>query len=1065
MGRPSRGDPRCAPCGVNVTLRLRLALIYGLFASLALTLALLAGYGFYERAVYRNIDGLLQIFADQNAARLRAGTPLELPRIPSPVALRIFDMGGRLLDSVGDPNVPAIDPLHSLSNGVPAHAPWIDLLPQISPTFTGPPHVVYAGLGLTVAEGGRWRGYIQRLSDGRLLQIVTSIRPSDQALKIVRRNFLGLAALGTLLVMFLGLLLTGPSLHPLVRLVTRARELTQTAMPEAGGRIPSQDELSLLADTLSTTVEHLKKEQERLELALGAAQMGWWEWDVASNRHRWSPEFERLLGLEPGSFRGGVEAFLEHVYPDDRARVEALVRGDGGQNRPPTFEYRVPLPGSGVRWVESRAQVYRDRSGSVLRLLGLDLDITKRKRAEGRLAALARVTSSLAGAQTLAEVHRVVLGEVLAALGANGGALRLLSPQGLISEEPLIGPSANLDAVCHQGTVPLAALHPAAETTRTGAAVFLGSRRETLERYPHLAGLVTQAPLEASAHLPLKRGAETFAALSLSFAEPRDWDEAEQCFALALADRAAVTYERARLFEEARLSEDRAVQLQALTVLLSAAPTLAEVVSLVFQYGLVAVGASAGTVALLSADRESLEILETSGDPPELVERCQRFPLSLPTPLATAVRRGEAEWVGSPQEFTERYGHPPRAVGSAAWAALPLLAHGKPVGGLGLTYTQPRAFDPGEQTFLLTLAEVCAGALERSRLFEAERVARERAETLQRVAAALAAASTPQEVAEAVTREGSLALGARRSGLYLTEGELLRRVDTGDTSSELRQVPLGAPIPTAEVVRDEEPRWIRSREDFLRQYPRLEAELGALGAEAAVSLPVRVSGRAVGSLNFIFDRGLEWDEGERGFVQTLAALAGQALERTSLFASLTESEARFRQLAETIPQLAWMADVSGYIFWYNRRWYEYTGTTPEEMEGWGWQKVHDPEVLPRVLERWRASIESGQAFDMTFPLRGADGVFRPFLTRVEPLKDAAGRVARWFGTNTDVTEQMRREQEAALLAAVGADLSRLSAPDELMAAVAERIGSYLRVLRVYFARLDEQAEVLEVLYD
>ena len=73
-------------------------------------------------------------------------------------------------------------------------------------------------------------------------------------------------------------------------------------------------------------------------------------------------------------------------------------------------------------------------------------------------------------------------------------------------------------------------------------------------------------------------------------------------------------------------------------------------------------------------------------------------------------------------------------------------------------------------------------------------------------------------------------------------------------------------------------------------------------------------------------------------------------ERKRAEAALVESEGRFRQLAETIPQLAWMAKPDGHIFWYNRRWYEYTGTTPDEMEGWGWQRVHDPAVLPAVLE-------------------------------------------------------------------------------------------------------------------
>ena len=69
-----------------------------------------------------------------------------------------------------------------------------------------------------------------------------------------------------------------------------------------------------------------------------------------------------------------------------------------------------------------------------------------------------------------------------------------------------------------------------------------------------------------------------------------------------------------------------------------------------------------------------------------------------------------------------------------------------------------------------------------------------------------------------------------------------------------------------------------------------------------------------------------------------------------------------------------------------------------------------PQTLPAVLERWKASIATGEPFDMIFPLRGADGEFRPFLTRVQPLKDAQGRVVRWFGTNTDVDELKRTEQ-------------------------------------------------------
>jgi PAS domain S-box-containing protein len=140
-------------------------------------------------------------------------------------------------------------------------------------------------------------------------------------------------------------------------------------------------------------------------------------------------------------------------------------------------------------------------------------------------------------------------------------------------------------------------------------------------------------------------------------------------------------------------------------------------------------------------------------------------------------------------------------------------------------------------------------------------------------------------------------------------------------------------------------------------------------------------------------------------------------------AELQRSQQQFRSLADAIPQLAWFADGDGYIRWYNKRWYEYTGTTPRQMEGWGWQSVHDPEALPAVMEKWQESIATGSPFNMIFPLRGADGVFRPFLTRVEPVKDADGKVVQWFGTNTDVDE-LKRAEEALREKAALLDLAR-----------------------------------------
>ena len=176
---------------------------------------------------------------------------------------------------------------------------------------------------------------------------------------------------------------------------------------------------------------------------------------------------------------------------------------------------------------------------------------------------------------------------------------------------------------------------------------------------------------------------------------------------------------------------------------------------------------------------------------------------------------------------------------------------------------------------------------------------------------------------------------------------------------------------------------------------------------------------------------------------------------------LRRSEEQFRAFANSLPELCWMARHDGHIFWYNERWYEYTGTTPQQMEGWGWQSVHDPQMLPSVLERWKESIRTGTPFEMEFPLRGADGAYRWFLTRVRPVRDQEGEVTRWYGTNTNVDEQRQLLQSLS------------EARDHLEKRVQERTvelktaNETLRALSVRLLQLrdDEQRRLARELHD
>ncbi len=167
-------------------------------------------------------------------------------------------------------------------------------------------------------------------------------------------------------------------------------------------------------------------------------------------------------------------------------------------------------------------------------------------------------------------------------------------------------------------------------------------------------------------------------------------------------------------------------------------------------------------------------------------------------------------------------------------------------------------------------------------------------------------------------------------------------------------------------------------------------------------------------------------EEDLALIQGAGHIARIAIERQrsqeSLRAALEgikNSEARLRQVIDTIPTLAWCNLPDGPNEFLNKRWHEYTGLSPEESNGWGWQVAFHPDDLPPLMERWSELLASGESGEMEARLRRYDGAYRWFLIRVEPLRDETGRLLRWYGTSTDIeglkqTEEKLREDEREL---------------------------------------------------
>jgi PAS domain S-box-containing protein len=134
-------------------------------------------------------------------------------------------------------------------------------------------------------------------------------------------------------------------------------------------------------------------------------------------------------------------------------------------------------------------------------------------------------------------------------------------------------------------------------------------------------------------------------------------------------------------------------------------------------------------------------------------------------------------------------------------------------------------------------------------------------------------------------------------------------------------------------------------------------------------------------------------------------------------AALRVSETSLRAIADVVPDLLWRADGGGAVTWYNTRWYDYTGQTPQTALGAGWTDVIHPDDRQRSRDIWTSAIVSGEPFQHQHRIRRRDGDYRWFLVRGEPLRDSRGRVSQWFGAVTDVHDLIQLQDRQSVLMA------------------------------------------------
>ncbi|MFO1241770.1 MAG: PAS domain S-box protein [Rickettsiales bacterium] len=161
-------------------------------------------------------------------------------------------------------------------------------------------------------------------------------------------------------------------------------------------------------------------------------------------------------------------------------------------------------------------------------------------------------------------------------------------------------------------------------------------------------------------------------------------------------------------------------------------------------------------------------------------------------------------------------------------------------------------------------------------------------------------------------------------------------------------------------------------------------------------------------------RWLHWHGESFPEEELLYCVANDVTESMQVGKALSESEKRFREMADSINQMIWVTQPNGYHEYYNKRWYEYTGVPVGSTDGEAWNGMFHPDDQERAWKRWRHSLSTGIPYEIEYRLRRKDGLYRWVLGRAEPIRDAQGDIIKWYGTCTDIHDQKEIEEELRL---------------------------------------------------